>query len=415
MRRFKEPLKTLLIVLLTASAVFLAWKGSLFSAFFPERASAAAPTPEAPEQSYAVAALPVAAAVRGPSGLCFGVKYDEEAMDALFDGFSAILSETLGSAEEPMAIGRYTWQDRLLEESLYLDYGFDLPIAALAAWMGVEAPWAGEMSARSFLLDQDEGGSVRLSCRCGDGSSFQCATAASWATLRGMLEEYRPNGAAFAFELPALGDCDPFLLVLEQLPALSNVHITAERSAAAAACAELFGFNLGSQSRYYEADGTLVYPGENGVLRLWADGSVGYTASEEGGRSVPAAADRIEEARRLAETVHAAFAGEEKLCLARVEADEAGGLSLSFVYVLDGVRVELAAGPAARAVWRAGKLSELTLQPRSCRKGEAAGVLLPEMQAAAAAGSIRRGAAPELVLPEAGEERIEPTWIVTMG
>ena len=35
MKRFKEPLKTLLILLLTASAVFLAWKGSLFAAFFP--------------------------------------------------------------------------------------------------------------------------------------------------------------------------------------------------------------------------------------------------------------------------------------------------------------------------------------------------------------------------------------------
>ena len=35
-------------------------------------------------------------------------------------------------------------------------------------------------------------------------------------------------------------------------------------------------------------------------------------------------------------------------------------------------------------------------------------------QAAAAAGSIRRGAAPELVLPERGEEKAEPVWIVTV-
>ena len=51
MKRFKEPLKTLLILLLTASAVFLAWKGSLFAAFFPERKAAVSPTPEPSENS----------------------------------------------------------------------------------------------------------------------------------------------------------------------------------------------------------------------------------------------------------------------------------------------------------------------------------------------------------------------------
>ena len=64
MKRFKEPLKTLLILLLTASAVFLAWKGSLFAAFFPERkGGAVSPTPEPAELSYTASALPLAAAV----------------------------------------------------------------------------------------------------------------------------------------------------------------------------------------------------------------------------------------------------------------------------------------------------------------------------------------------------------------
>ena len=76
--------------------------------------------------------------------------------------------------------------------------------------------------------------------------------------------------------------------------------------------------------------------------------------------------------------------------------------------------MDRADGPAARAVWREGKLSEAILRPRSCRTGEAAPALLPEMQAAAAAGSIRQGAAPELALPEAGDERMDPIWIVTV-
>ena len=412
MKRFKEPLKTLLILLLTVSAVFLAWKGSLFSAFFPEKKGAVSPSPEVPEQTYVPAALPLAASVTGPGGLRCGVKYDDEAMAELFGGFSAILSETLGSAEEPQVIGRFTWQDRLREENLYLDYGFALPISALAAWMGVGADWAGAETGSAFLLDNGEGGSVRLSYRGGDGRYFQCATAASWATLRALMEEYRPNGAVFAFELPDLRDCDPCLLVLEQLPRVRGVRVSRDRGKAAEVMAELFGINLGGQSRYTEADGTTVYPGDSGVLRLWADGSVSYSASDSGRRAVTSA-DQIEEARRLLESVHASFRGEESLSLRSAEADEAGDLSLSFVYVLGGLRLD-AAGPAARAVWKNGMLSELTIRPRSCRLGDAVSQLLPELQAAAAAGSLRRGSAPELVLPDTGEESQTPAWVVTV-
>ena len=413
MKKFKEPLKTLLILLLICSAVFMAWKGNLFAAFFPVREPPASPAPESPEQSYTAAALPLAAAVTGPGGLSCGVKYDAEAMAELFEGFSAVLSEALGSAEAPEAIGRFTWQDRLQEESLFLDYGFPLPISALAAWVGVEAPWAGSERFSAFLLDNNGEGAVRLSYHAGDGHYFQCDTAASWATLRSQLEGYRPNGASFAFRLPALHDCDSFLLVLEQLPAVYGAHISAAGSEAAGACGELFGINLGGQSRYTEADGTLVYPGENGVLRLYPDGSIGYTSTGDGRRAA-SPAEQIEMARKLLETIHAAFAGEESLALRSAEFDEAGDLSLSFCYMLGGLRLDMAAGSAASAVWKGGALSELTIRPCSCRRAEAAGALLPEMQAAAAAGSIRRGAAPELVLPERGEEKAEPVWIVTV-
>ncbi len=414
MKRFKEPLKTLLILLLTASAVFLAWKGSLFSAFFPEKPSPVTPSPEIQEQSYTAAALPFAAAVRGPGGLCCGVKYDALAMAELYEGFSAILSETLGSAEAPEVISRFVWQDRLQEESLYLDYGFDLPISVVAAWVGVEAPWAGRETGSAFLLDHNGAGNVRLNYRGGDGRFFQCATAASWATLRVQLEEYRPNGASFAFEQPVLDDCAPFLLVLEKLPPLYGVSASADRTAAAGVFAELFGVNLSGQSRYTEADGTLVYPGENGVLRLWADGSIGYNPSEQKGQAASSAADQIEGARKLLETIHASFAGEESLSLRSAEADEAWDLTLLFCYVLDGIRLDLPGGPAARAVWKEGRLSELMIRPQSCRRSQEVFRLLPEKQAAAAAGSLRRESAPELILLEAGEERFDPGWVVTV-
>ncbi len=415
MKRFKEPLKTLLILLLTASAVFLAWKGSLFSAFFPEREPVPTPTPEAAEETYGAAALPMAAAVTGPSGLCCGVKYDGEALAELYERFSAILAETLGSAEQTQVISRVVWQDRLQEENLFLDYGFPLPISALAAWVGVEADWAGTESGSAFLLDHGGSGTVRLSFCGGDGRYFQCVTAASWYTLRTLLEEYRPNGAVFAFEIPSLRSCDPFLLVLETLPPLYRALVSHETAGASEACAELFGVNLGGQSRYTEADGTLVYPGDAGVLRLWADGSISFTAGETSRLTARGSAEQIEKARQLLTSLHEAFAGEEALALSDAEADEAGDLTLSFSYVLDGVRLDISAGSAARVVWKDGRFSELLIRPRSYRRYETVSELLPEKQAAAAAGSLYRGSAARLILPDEGENRISPTWIVTVN
>ncbi len=414
MKRFKEPLKTLLILLLTASAVFLAWKGSLFSAFFPAERSAVTPAPEPDQQSCTAAALPMAAAVTGPGGLCCGVKYDADAMAELYEGFGAVLSETLGSAEEPAVIGRAVWQDRLQDESLFLDYGFPLPISALAAWVGVEAGWAGTETASAFLMDHSGTGTVRLSYRGGDGRYFQCATAASWSTLRSILEEYRPNGAIFAFELPELRGCDPFLLVLEQLPPLRRVLASYDRTAAASAFAELFGINLAGQGRYTEADGTLVYPGESRVLRLWADGSISFSAAGEDALQARGAAEQIEKTRKLLESIHAAYAGEESLELRGAETGEEGERILSFSYVLNGVRLDISAGSAARAVWKEDRLTELLVRPRSYRRMESTVDLLPEKQAAAAAGSIQRGAAARLILPDGGEGHLEPTWIVTV-
>lgn len=411
MKRYKEPIKTALLLLLTVSAVFLAWKSGLPGGLLPERKSAA-PPPEDAELSFTAAALPAAAVVTGPSGLCYGVKYDDEAMRLLCEGFSALLAETLGSAEAPVRISERTWRARLASESLCLDYGFPLPIAALAAWIGVETPWAEERCGTAFLLDGEEG-SVRLSYRAGSGRYYECATAASWTSLRLRLEDYLPNGAAFAFSWDSLRDCEPDMLVLEQLPELRSVQISAAQLPAAQALAERFGINLSSQSRYTEADGTVVYPGEAGVLRLSADGNVSFSA-DAGRLMAGSAAERIEASRRLLEAVHEAYAADESLRFAGAETDAAGHTVLQFAYYVNGMAVELSAADiAAAAVWKDGSFAELSLCPRSYRLAEKASGLLPEKQAAAAAGSLHRGAAAKLILCDGGEEYASPMWIVT--
>ena len=413
MRRFKEPIKTALLILLTLSAAFLAWRGRLFGGLFPVPAPETTPVQEEEVLNCSPAALPSALVLTGVSGLHCGVKYDAEEMSRLFDLCSPILAEALGSAEKPSPISEKEFRDRLEGAGLYLDFGFSLPVSVLAAWVGVDVLWAEDASGSAFLLDSDPSGSIRLCFAGGEGEYLSSITAASRLSLEALLEDTLPNGASFAFSLPELKNCAPYSLVLDELPELRTVTGTGGLEEAAYALSERFGINLSGQSRYKEADGTLVYPGETGVLRLDAGGSVSFSAAEGALQTgSDTLSERIELVRRLLETVHETYAAEERLTLIELIWED-GVLSLTFGYEVGGVPVLLSGGPAAWTEWGPEGLRELTIFPRSYRRGEPVFGLLPEKQAAAAAGSLYPGSGVRLILSDSGKNRLELSWAVT--
>ncbi len=413
MRRFKEPLKTALLILLTLSAAFLAWRGRLFGGLFPESGPEPSPAPEEEVLSCSPAALPSALALTGASGLRYGVKYDAEEMSRLFDLCSPILAEALGSAEKPVPIPEKEFRDRLEGAGLYLDFGFSLPVSVLAAWVGVDVLWTEDAFGSAFLLDSDPSGSIRLCFADGKGGYLSSGTAASRLSLEAVLEDTLPNGAAFAFDIPELKSCAPYSLVLEELPTIRTVIGSGGLEGPAAALAERFGINLSGQSRYTEADGTLVYPGETGVLRLEAGGSISYSAAEGVLQTrTDAVSERIETVRRLLEAVHETYAAEESLSLVGLSMEEER-LALTFGYEVGGIPVLFSGGPAAWAEWGPEGLRELTVYPRRYRRSETVLGLLPEKQAAAAAGSLYPGSGVRLILADSGVSRLELSWAVT--
>ncbi len=413
MGRFKEPLKTALLVLLALSAAFLAWRGKLFGGLFPAPAPEAAPPREEEILSCSPAALPSALVLTGASGLRCGVKYDEGEASRIFDLCSPILAEALGSAEKPSPIPEKEFRACLEDPGLYMDFGFSLPVSVLAAWVGVDILWSEDASGSAFLLGSDPSGSIRLCFADGEDGYYSSGTAASRLSLESLLEDTLPNGAAFAFSLPELRDCAPYSLVLEELPELRSVTGAGDLEGPASALAERFGINLSGQSRYTESDGTLVYPGESGVLRLEAGGSIRFSAAEGALQTgTDTVSERIEAVRRLLETVHETYAAEEKLVLIGLSAEE-DGLSLTFGYEVEGIPVLLPGGPAAWAEWGPEGLRELTLFPRRYRRGEPVRGLLPEKQAAAAAGSLYPGSGVRLILADSGAGRPELNWAVT--
>ena len=410
-RRWLEPVKTALIVLLSASALLLMYLSGLFDFLMPERGNGSYLLPDEPSLSLTAATLPAEAAITGQSGLCYGLKYDSAALGALYDAVSPYLAEAIGSAEAPKRISEKQWMRLLDGAGLYLDYDCDLPLSLLAAWLGVEAPMCPEF--RALILSEGEAGSVLLSYLDEKDRGWSCGTAGAWKSLAGQLDAYLPNGASFARRWTALKACDPAMLVLESLPELYTVSVSDGQKAAAEVLAEKTGIHLNSVSRYSEPDGTVVYPGENGVLRLHADGSLSFSASETfrlaEGDTLPAI---TELSRTLLETLHAAFAGDEGLRCDGCRIGQDGSGEVTFSYVCEGLPVLLNAGSAARLRWTEGRLTELTFLPRCCRVSARRIELLPEKQAAAAAGSRSPGGEAGLALYDGGEALLQPFWRV---
>ena len=144
-RRGIEPVKSLLILLLSLSAVYLtllaldysrvSWaplQGAL-SLFHKDAEQAPADT-SAPSQS-AIAPRPVRI------GVCDGTEryvsqYDTQETDQMFEQLSILLSESLDSASSPRPVDEETWRQALKAPGVWFDFLGTVPLNVLYAWMG---------------------------------------------------------------------------------------------------------------------------------------------------------------------------------------------------------------------------------------------------------------------------------------
>jgi hypothetical protein len=409
-RTWIEGIKSVLILALTVSAVFLGWKTGLLQRMLPERIPILPDEPSPGTSTYLAAARPVCAAVTGAAGLIHGVCYNVDKMDELMQSFRPVLGETLGSASAPRQLEEDAWKQALKEPGLFLDYGVPVSLNVLAAWYGSSAAFADDQRADRLLFSLTEDEEVKLCYLDGQGSAWCCDTLALGSTLYEEINAYLPNGAEFAMEVGSLTDCDPYALILRELPKLSAVYaVDTGQDAALQKAAELCRMNLGIGSSFQEQDGT-VFLGDMGRLRLETDGCLHYSASDRADwGTLSREADQLELSRSILVQLAAACGGVGELEYAGTEYG-AETTQYRFAYRVMGMQVKLNAGTAAWAVFRDGKLEEFGFRPRTYFP---TGTVdrIPPLQAAAVAGSIQKGSLPELVLPDPGGTlTIEPLW-----
>lgn len=412
-KRWIERIKSLLILLLSLSAVFLAWKTGLFQRLMPEHEALEPAEPTPGVSSYQAAADPVCAAVTGVPGLIYGVCYDDEGMRAVMQEFRSVLGETLGSASEPVPVEESVWREALLGPGLFLDYGSPIALNVLACWMGTTAGFEPEQRADRLLLALPAEDRVDFYYLDEHGDAYYCETLALGSTLYAGINSFLPNGADFAMQIETLQECAPYTLILRRLPVLHTVTASDEGgSSAVQTAAELFGIRLNAAGSFQEQEDT-VYLGEEGRLRLEADGCIRYLSAE--GKDLGGAEteeDRIELCRSLLARLADACGGAGELQYAAAQID-GGSVTYRFDYRVKGIQVRLGSGNAGWAVFLDGRLVELGFRPRTYQVTENSVDRIPPLQAAAASGSLQSGSAPELLFSDpGGEALLEPVWIL---
>lgn len=199
-RRTLERFKTALIVLLTLSALVLALRSPLLQSaglpflFDQGLANSTSLTPQT--GSLPTAAVP-ARLVVGTSVSRYGIQYDQEAADNLFDQTAPLLGEALGSAESSSTLSEHEWQALLTGQCLYFGYLSPIPLSVLSGWLtGDKANSSLVDSTRHIVLAAGTDGMLTLSYQGVDGGFYQCATSLDASLhLEPVVSSVDPNGA----------------------------------------------------------------------------------------------------------------------------------------------------------------------------------------------------------------------------
>ena len=418
-RRVIEWSKNILIALLTLSALFLLTMTPLAQDSGLPRlldgGSTGGRVSDVSAQPGMV--LPARLAVYR-DGERYGLQYDDEAMEERFTSFGSLLGEALSGAGEPASLTESEWRNRLCRPGAYFDFAGEVPLTALARWLGGEE-CSLEGSARRAALCAGEGDEVALCWQdAGDGGFYTCATTLSRALhLDPALETVSPNGAYFAFEDSELaGLLDPFTLITEVEGAGAQYAVTMPLTTAAGVETLVDALSFNSRNHMPGSSGEVYLDGADRLV-VRDSGTVTYRAAQGGkypveSRNGAAAADQAADgARALAERALSPLCGDARLYL--LSAEEYGeGWRLRFGYRLNGCAVYLdGEGWAAEFIVQSGYITDFVLRVRSYAADGESVLLLPIDRAAVLLPGLT-GEKRELVLRyrDGGGQTVSPHW-----
>jgi len=407
--------KLSLILLLLASAVFLARTSGYYDALFRRLPTAGSGQSESAGDGQDISVAELASAVRpravvvcAPDGTVRASAYAQEETE--FQRFSAVFGEALGSAGEPAEIDEKSFRAGFASGCVFLDFYSAEPLELLADWLGSEMHGGAAAALTHTLYLGLTNQTVQL-CYCDEsGRFFSCTTATVSETLLARMDEFQGGAAGFAYADRTLKQLDPYTVIVSELPELyAVVGSNARDGVAAAELMEALGMNSFVASSYVEADGTQVFIENRKTLRISPEGVVTFRADTADGER--GAAEGLTAAVRYAyasatKTIGRSC-GSASMMLSGVLTGSADSYTVTFEYCLGTIPVRLSSGSAAQITVNNGVITDARLVLRSYGYSEETAVVLPMKQAAAVAASA--GMTPTLVYSDSGDQ-INLVW-----
>lgn len=394
--RMIEALKTLIIVALTCSALWLIGESRMFQVagvLGTDRYNAGTVGSQSVQTQRT---LPVHMAVMSEGGCC-GIQYGNENLSGVFDRVAPLLNEALSSAEAPREIRKEDWQQALTSApGVYFDFQGNIPLSVLAGWLSGQENAALTAYARHLLLAADGEGGVMLAYRDGESGRYFASRArlVNLGHLQSAVAQTMPNGAVFACQAANYDMLAPWTIISAQTPqpreyTVSNPLHTGEENRMNDLLNAL-SFPLGITTVYETPEGRRARSG-NDTLSISNDGLVTYHSTREEERYPVAPGEgesdlfaAVNGAAHLVHGVLDLWQGEGRVCLEQVEDRGNGTVWLAFRYVLDDTPVQAGQrGYAATVLVDRGYITEFELQLRTYTALEQTTLVLPQPQAAA--------------------------------
>lgn len=391
-RRAIELFKDLVILALTCSAVLLVLQTPIANQV---RGWVTPPLPsgQSVAQRREQAAFPYALAVRNGQGL-YGASYDQALVGHAVELLSPYLGEAFATAEDAEAVSLRQFQLLLDEPGVYCAFQGSPPLEVLASFLGTEGALTGP--AQCVLLSWD-GSQIWLGWR--DGSRcYRARTAVAYQDhLAPALEDFNPNGAAFAYSLArsdrAYDTLDPLVLVSMTAPQPPQFSAAAPDLVADGEALEQLLNALDFQSGVgsaYRAGSDLAINESGDRLRVSPDGTVSFHAGDD--ERYPVSGPGIEGAALTAwDLLNRAalpWKGELSYVLTGAEA-VSDGWRFTFQARLQGIPLRMGSdGSCASFTVSGGRVDAFTLSLRTYTPTGAVTTLPGERLAAAAMHSL---------------------------
>ena len=414
----RTMLQNALILLLTASALFLFLKTGLVRTgdlrhMFSSVSQAAVPS----DSAGANWQFPLQIAVRS-GGEC-RAWLDQTTTGDIFEDVGPLLTEALGSANGVTAVDEEEFRRALENNSIYYDFKTVLPLPLLAQTLGSdESP---HVSARALLLSNLQDTTAALYAWSPEENTYyRWSTTVSSDNLASAVERNTGTAAEFAYLSDApYNALAPCTLISQEQPVLFDLSAaSAESGSDGDILLTRLEFNVHSNSRYKQSDGTEVIKQGMRTLRFSPNGSVSYSGSSDDGVDLLQIPHTGESATQLecangawktADTLLSDRLGDATLYLRSITSDAHGNAEIQFGYMVNGYPIVFPDGYAAKITITENAITDMTLQLRTYTLSETAASMLPVLQAAAAV----QGETPELFpgYLDDGSDLLSPCWL----